>query len=138
MELLASGRDADVYALDERRVVRRYRDGRPAAREAALLSKVVAAGFPAPAVLAVDGPEMVLERIDGPTLAEALLALEVTPAAAGAIMARLHAALHAVDWDGGTLVHLDLHPLNVISRPTGRGSSTGRTRGPARPRWTSR
>lgn len=119
MDLLASGREADVFALDAQRVLRRYRDGRPAAREAELLREVVAAGYPAPAVLAVDGPDMVLERVDGPTLAEAVLARNVLAVEAGAIMARLHIGLHAIDWDGGTLVHLDLHPLNIILGPDG-------------------
>src|SRR3954464_9398404 len=40
-QLLASGAMADVWSLDEERVLRRYREGRDAAREAHLLRHVV-------------------------------------------------------------------------------------------------
>lgn len=114
MELIAAGRDADVFALDDRRVLRRYRDGRPAHRDAALLGAVVTAGYPAPAVLGVEGPGIVLERVTGPTLGDELLAGRRTAADAGTLLAALHDRLHALPWDGGPLLHLDLHPFNVL------------------------
>ncbi|WP_277213213.1 phosphotransferase [Isoptericola croceus] len=119
MELLASGRGADVFALDVGRVLRRYRDGRSALREAETLRTVVAVGFPAPAVHATDGPDIVMDRVDGPTLGAALLDGTMPVDEAGATLARLHRALYAIEVDGGTLVHLDLHPLNVILAPAG-------------------
>ncbi|WP_406084648.1 hypothetical protein OHA01_09930 [Micromonospora zamorensis] len=45
--LLASGRDADVYVLDESRVLRRYRQGGDSAPEAALMAYVGLSGVAA-------------------------------------------------------------------------------------------
>lgn len=73
LELVGAGRTADVYALGDGRVLRRYRDGGPAAPEAAVMTHVRAHGFPAPAVHEVTGPDLVLDRLTGPTLLEAVL-----------------------------------------------------------------
>ncbi|MGY4645012.1 phosphotransferase [Cellulomonas sp. URHB0016] len=132
--LLASGTAADVFALDDATVLRRYRSGRDAAPEAELLRHVVAHGFPAPAVLGVDGADLLLERLHGPTLLQALAAEEVSLADGAAILADLHGHLHTipapegwaervhVPWPrvpaGPTVVHLDLHPGNVILSDT--------------------
>jgi len=132
--LLAAGTAADVFALDDTTVLRRYRSGRDAAPEAEILRHVVAHGFPAPAVLGVDGADVLLERLHGPTLLQALAAGEVSLPDGAAILADLHARLHAVPapeawrgqtdvpWPrvpgGPTVVHLDLHPGNVILSDT--------------------
>ncbi|MGW1028839.1 phosphotransferase [Streptomyces sp. NPDC002577] len=47
MELIGRGREADVYALDEDRVLRRFRDGRPVEDEARLMRWLAAQGYPA-------------------------------------------------------------------------------------------
>ncbi len=128
--LLASGEAADIFALDEQHLLRRYRSGHDATAEVALLRHVVAHGFPAPAVAQASGPDLVLERLHGPTLLQALGAGEVSLPDAAAILTDLHAQLHAIaapaDWapqdpdawphvSGGPVVaHLDLHPGNVI------------------------
>ncbi|QHT57200.1 phosphotransferase [Cellulomonas sp. H30R-01] len=127
--LLATGTVADVYALDDRRVLRRDRDGRDASGEAEILRHVVAHGFPAPAVLGVHGPDLVAERLHGPTLLQALTAGEVSIHDGAQILADLHRRLHEIpapdgwsdtrsQWPhvtgGPTVVHLDLHPANVI------------------------
>ena len=83
--LLASGRDADVFALDRRRVLRRYRDGGDTAPEAAVMAYLSGAGYPVPEVHSADGPEMVLERLDGETLLDALLAGRLKQAAMGRV-----------------------------------------------------
>src|SRR4051812_33135356 len=70
--LLASGRDADVYALDERRVLRRYRRGGDVTGEAAIMRYVSDHGFPAPRIYEADGADLVMERLDGPTMMQAL------------------------------------------------------------------
>jgi hypothetical protein len=70
--LIGRGRHADVFELDQARVLRRYRTGQQAAPEAAVMEHVRAHGYPAPAVLHVDGPDMELERIEGPGLLDAL------------------------------------------------------------------
>ena len=49
MELIASGRDSDVFAYADGLVLRRYRDGRSAEGEAATLRAVADLGYPVPA-----------------------------------------------------------------------------------------
>ncbi len=119
VQLLAAGRDADVYHYGEGLVLRRYRDGRPAGREARIQRSLHALGYPVPAVISVDGPDIVMERVDGPDLAAALLGgLPIVEGAA--MLARLLDTLHALPWPSGTpLLHLDLHPLNVLVGPDG-------------------
>jgi aminoglycoside phosphotransferase (APT) family kinase protein len=123
VRVLAAGRDCDVFDLGDGTVLRRHRKGRSAAGEAAVMAHVAAHGFPCPRVHRVDGPDLVLERVDGPTLLEELLA-DPTPArgaAVGAELADLHGALHALPpmGAGPSLLHLDLHPGNVIQSPGG-------------------
>jgi aminoglycoside phosphotransferase (APT) family kinase protein len=85
-------------------------------------------GYPVPAVheLRADGTELVMERVRGPIMADAILKAIWTLPRAATTLADLHDRLHAIDgreWmrdagDGGTqLVHLDLHPLNIILDP---------------------
>jgi aminoglycoside phosphotransferase (APT) family kinase protein len=116
--LLTSGSRADVYVLDEDTVLRRYRCGRDAGREVMLLRQVVAQGFPAPVVFAAQGPDLVMERLHGPTLLQALAAGEVTLADGAQILVDLHERLHAIaapaEAGDDVVLHLDLHPGNVI------------------------
>ena len=114
--LLASGRDADVFAIDAYRVLRRYRDGSDVTAEAAVMRRVEAHGFPVPAVHTADGPDLVMERLDGGTMAQALRHGELAPADAAAILADLHARLHAIPTadPARRVLHLDLHPENVM------------------------
>ncbi|MFK3980499.1 phosphotransferase [Micromonospora sp. NPDC050397] len=121
---LASGRDADVFALDQARVLRRYRDGGDTAPEAAVMAYVGAAGYPVPTVYAADGPDLVLERLDGETLLAAMLADRVDVDSAAGLLAELHERLHALPPrlgadPGDRILHLDLHPLNVLLTPRG-------------------
>ncbi|KAB8163426.1 phosphotransferase [Streptomyces sp. 3MP-14] len=144
---LASGRTADVYALPGDRVLRRYRSGQSAAAEESLLLRLGALGYPVPRVHPVPKPggaalgsaepggaepggarldsagraplgpgDLVMERLHGPTLAEALLGGAISPQQAGAVLAHLLDRLHALP---GRLVHLDLHPENVINTAHG-------------------
>ncbi|MCC2322347.1 phosphotransferase family protein [Cellulomonas xiejunii] len=128
--LLTSGTSADVYAIDDERVLRRYREGRDAAPEVDLLRHVRSHDFPAPDVLRAGGPDIVMTRMHGPTLLQALAAGEFSLPDAAHVLADLHAMLHAVpapqswqvprdrDWPqlggGPVVVHLDLHPGNVV------------------------
>lgn len=132
--ILASGATADVFALDDLHVLRRYRSGADACSEVHLLRHVVAQGFPAPAVLAASGPDLVMERLHGPTLLQALAAGEVSLSDAAGILHDLHTRLHAIPapagwgpdhaeaWpqvtSGSVVVHLDLHPGNVFLTET--------------------
>lgn len=124
MELIASGREADVYALAPDRVLRRYRHGGDAAPEAEVMAYLAGAGYPAPTVYDADGTDLVMERLDGPTLLAAALAGTADPDTVAAVMADLHERLHAVPArtaadPADRILHLDLHPDNVML--TGRG-----------------
>jgi Ser/Thr protein kinase RdoA (MazF antagonist) len=117
--LLASGRDADVFVLDPTRVLRRYRDGGDTAPEAAVMAYVAAAGYPVPTVHRADGPDLVLERLDGETLLDALLGGRVDVEVVAELLVDLHDRLHALPPRLGAdpsdrILHLDLHPLNVM------------------------
>jgi aminoglycoside phosphotransferase (APT) family kinase protein len=118
-ELLAAGRDADVFAVGNGRVLRRYRDGSDAAPEAEVMAYVAGHGFPVPAVHVVDGADLVLEHLDGPTMATAMAAKALDASAAGRMLAGLHTRLHALPAregrrPGHRVLHLDLHPENVM------------------------
>ena len=107
----ASGREADVWALDDERVLRRYRHGGDVGPEAAVMAYVGAAGYPVPRVYAAEGADLVMERLDGGTMLDALLGGRLDLAAGADILVDLHTRLHAIP---GRVVHLDLHPDNVM------------------------
>ncbi|MDQ0952848.1 aminoglycoside phosphotransferase (APT) family kinase protein [Streptomyces phaeochromogenes] len=133
--LLGSGRTADVYALDDHHdhhdhnglgdrgrpgggawVLRRYRDGYgDAPAEAAVMEYVRAHGYPVPRVRAADArTDLVMERLYGPTLVEAVAAGQLTAGEAGSALARLLRDLHAIPARRSTdpavrVLHLDLH-----------------------------
>lgn len=116
---LASGRDADVFALDEARVLRRYRDGGDTAPEAAVMAYAGGFGYPVPVVHAVDGPNLVMERLDGETLLDAVLAGRIDVDDTAKLLVDLHDRLHALPArlsgdPADRIVHLDLHPQNIM------------------------
>lgn len=122
-EPFAVGRDADVYAIDDERVLRRYRNGHPVRAEADFMRHVAGFGYPVPTVFEVDGPDMVMERLAGQTLAAAAIAGEVSAAEVGELHADLHRRLHEIPAPSGApgqvVMHRDLHPENVILTPDG-------------------
>ncbi len=149
MQLLGAGRDADVFALAGGRVLRRYRNPRRSGeREARVMAYARSAGLPVPQVFDVDGPDLVLERVEGPTMAAALVRRPWTMPSRARELAALHRAVHGVpapSWlgsgsgsgsgsgGGDALLHLDLHPENVL---LGEGGPvlidwTNAARGPA-------
>jgi aminoglycoside phosphotransferase (APT) family kinase protein len=118
VDLLASGRDCDVFDLGDGTVLRRQRKGRSLEHEAEVMRHVRALGYPCPEVHRAEGTDLVMDRIDGPTMLADLLAdLSVDRAvAAGATLGGLHQRLHELPaLEGhGTQLHLDLHPDNVM------------------------
>ncbi|MFJ9637364.1 phosphotransferase [Streptomyces sp. NPDC101178] len=122
-QLLGSGRTADVYELDGSWVLRRYRDRAGTTEELAVMSYVRAFGYPVPRIgPPADGArptDLVLQRLSGPTMAEALLAGDLDAAEGGALLARLLRDLHAIPPrisadPRDRILHLDLHPQNVM------------------------
>ena len=129
-EPLASGRDGDVYEFGPGLVLRRARDGRVIEGEARIIEFVRERGMPVPAIHEVraGGTEIVMERIDGPTMVDAFSRRPWQIQRHADVLADLHRQLHEIgapDWlpqlpDGGDrVVHLDLHPLNVLYGPNG-------------------
>ena len=101
------------------------------ALEARVMEYVRAQGFPVPAVeeLSDDGLDIVMERIVGADMVGTLSKRPWTIPHQGRVLADLHRRLHelpAPDWmvdapvgQGSQLLHLDLHPLNVMIGPQG-------------------
>jgi aminoglycoside phosphotransferase (APT) family kinase protein len=95
-------------------------------QEALTMEYLRGEGYPVPAVeeVSADGGDLVMERIDGPSMVEALGREPWAVRRQARVLADLHRRLHEVrppDFLGpapvgrGTcVVHMDLHPLNVI------------------------
>jgi aminoglycoside phosphotransferase (APT) family kinase protein len=130
-DLIASGRDADIFECGSKQVLRRSRNGRSMAGEAQMMEFVRSRGYPVPRVSEVsdDGLDLVMERIDGPTMVDALMARPWRIGRMASQLADLHLALHELPaplWlkqapcgDGDRVLHMDLHPLNVLMHPSG-------------------
>jgi hypothetical protein len=136
--VIARGREADIVAAGDGRVLRRYHGdpgGRPA-REAAVMRHVRARGYPVPAVLEERPDALVLERIDGPTMADDAFAGHGacaatrgrSPTSIGGSMPSSRRKgcprpATAVRWSTSTSIR-----RTSCSPATAPGSSTGRTR----------
>jgi aminoglycoside phosphotransferase (APT) family kinase protein len=126
--LIGTGRTADVYAVGGRRVLRRYRNGDSAEREAEVMAYLAGVGFPVPRVYDASGPDLVMERLVGRDM---LADLSVRPWLArrhARTLAGLHDRLHAITASsslqtrfgpGDRMLHLGLHPGNVMLTAAG-------------------
>jgi Ser/Thr protein kinase RdoA (MazF antagonist) len=121
--LIGHGRAADVYALDADRVLRRYRTPRSCAAEADVMRYLRQVGYPVPAVLAADGRDLVLERLYGRDMLADLASRPWRVSRHARTLARLHDRLHQIAAPAGLpqplgpglqVLHLDLHPANVM------------------------
>jgi aminoglycoside phosphotransferase (APT) family kinase protein len=128
--LLASGRDSDIFEFGRGTVLRRARNARSIEHEARVMEYVATFGFPVPVVRDVraEGTEIVMDRVDGKLMLNALLARPWNLARFASMLADLHDQLHTItapDWlheapaAGGRVLHLDLHPQNVIMSSRG-------------------
>jgi aminoglycoside phosphotransferase (APT) family kinase protein len=130
-DLLASGRDSDIFEYGSGLVLRRSREGKSMHAEARMMEYAREHGYPVPAVHEVsdDGADLVMERIDGSSMVAVMGSRPWTIGQQGNLLADLHQRLHEIpapDWArdapigrGDRLVHLDLHPLNVMLTNTG-------------------
>jgi aminoglycoside phosphotransferase (APT) family kinase protein len=89
------------------------------AREAAVMEHARAAGYPVPAVHEVHDDSLVLARIEGPTMMQDVLRRPWRLGSHARLLAELHRLLHEIPYEDGSLLHLDLHPLNVLLSPAG-------------------
>lgn len=130
-EVIGSGRACDVLAEGSGRVRRRYRTVHPwgTAREFAVMRHLHRHGFPVPEVFEHDATDLVMERIEGVTMMARLASRPWELRRLAAMLAELHGRLAAVPADGldlphpfgagSSVLHLDLHPDNVILSPRG-------------------
>jgi tRNA A-37 threonylcarbamoyl transferase component Bud32 len=111
-----AGRASRIHVLDDGTLLRL--GGRPA-EEAAVMALAREHGIRVPAVHEVREDGLVLERIDGPTMAQHLRRHPWHLRGSMRALVALHARLHAIPFGGDRLVHFDLHPENVILGPDG-------------------
>src|SRR5580704_5968747 len=127
--LLASGRDSDIFEYGPGLVLRRSREGHSMASEARTMAFLQEKGYPVPAIheLSDDGFDLVMERIEGVSMVEAIGQAPWTLRRQAATLADLHLQLHEIEapdflppspaGKGDKMLHLDLHPLNVMVGP---------------------
>ncbi|MEE6272651.1 aminoglycoside 3'-phosphotransferase/choline kinase family protein [Georgenia sp. MJ206] len=126
---IGQGRTALVYELGDGTVLRRYRNaGADARLEAAVMEHVRRHGIPVPRVHRASGRDIVMERVDGPTMLADILERPVRIREHAGVMAQLHRRLDGVPPHPGLpvvpgeparLLHCDLHPGNIILTPSG-------------------
>jgi hypothetical protein len=94
MHLIAAGRASEILDLGDGRVLRRFKEGGDAAREAAVMHHARGHGFPVPEVFEVQDDGLVLERVDGPTMLAALWRRPWRALREAQTLAQLHFQLH--------------------------------------------
>lgn len=126
--LLASGRDGDIFEFGPGLVLRRAKSGRVIEREAKIIAYAHEHGYPVPKIhdVLAGGTEIVMERIEGPMMMDEMLRQPWRMARYCRELSDLHDRLHVIpapDWlpeaGGDRLVHLDLHPMNVMMTAAG-------------------
>ena len=124
-KLLAQGRAADVFDLGDGTVLRRYRIDHDTGREAKVMAWACEAGLPVPKVHRSEGTDLVMALVPGPTMLEDLGARPWRVVRHALLLADLLdrvGRVRAPEWlptpdgvpPGVALLHLDLHPMNVI------------------------
>ena len=137
-ELVGTGRSADVYDVGDGKVLRRYRS--PAAgldNEIRVMRWAADNGISVPRVYELGpdhiiGRDLLMERIDGPTMLEDFDRRPWMLMSHIRTLVKVQRAVNAVpapDWmspktgpivpGGDSLLHLDLHPMNVMISPDG-------------------
>ncbi len=126
--LIGSGRSADVYELDDDRVLRRYRGPFDVGAEVTVMTHLRAAGYPVPEIFDAGGADLVMTRLRGTDMLADLTRRPWLAASHGRTLARLHDRLHEIEapsglrrplGQGDRVLHLDLHPGNVMLTETG-------------------
>ena len=125
---LAEGRDSEIFEHGPGRVLRRAFDGRSLVHEAEVMRYVRSHGYPVPEVHDAGEGYLVMDRVDGPTMLDVATRPPFRMRRWALALADLHQRLHEIpapDWlpdarlPGDRVLHLDLHPLNVLIGPDG-------------------
>ena len=130
LELLGAGREAEIFAWGDGRVLRLAREPSADAmieREVTALAAAQRAGAHVPRVyerVTVDGrPGVVLERVDGIDLLGSLAGRPWTVRAVGRILGVEHAGLHRVEAPAGLPdLHDELRHRLALAARAGRGA----------------
>src|SRR6202035_1076737 len=95
-KLIATGRDCDIFEYGPGLVLRRSRHGRSMSLEARTMDFVRNHGYPVPSVeeVSADGTSLVLERVDGVTMVDAIRRRPWNISRYGSMLAELHVELH--------------------------------------------
>jgi|ERR1039457_568474 hypothetical protein len=95
-QLIASGRDADIFEYGKGTVLRRSPNGRSQILEARAMEFVRSKGYPVPEIIKVsdDGIDLIMERIAGPTMIVAPSTQSWKLRGSGRDLAELRESLH--------------------------------------------
>ena len=124
-EVIARGRDTEIVDHGPGLVLRRPIVARSLAREAEVMRWVRSQGYPCPAVVEVVDEGLVMDRIEGASMLEDLVARPYRVRRHATLLADLHGWLHrlraspelglpATFGEGTSVLHGDLHPGNVL------------------------
>jgi aminoglycoside phosphotransferase (APT) family kinase protein len=129
MELLAQGRDCDIYDLGDGTVLRRSRSLYDQTLETKVIAHAAEHGYPVPEVheLRDGGKDLVMAKVEGPTMLQAIEKKPWKVGEYGRLLGDLHVRLHELPGPdfvtkiegGDRFLHFDLHPMNVILSPEG-------------------
>ena len=126
--LIGSGRKSEIREFGADAVICVGHRGASMAHEAEVLQLVSDAGYPCPTPLALlDENSLVMERVDGPTMLAELTTKPWLVPRRAKLLADLHRRLGEIEappsWPsvgpGSSIVHLGLHPGNVIMTKNG-------------------
>jgi aminoglycoside phosphotransferase (APT) family kinase protein len=125
---IAEGRDSEIFKHGPGRVLRIARDGRSLVAEAEIMRYVRAHGYSCPEVYDAGDGYLVMDHLDGPTMMDSVGKPPFPLRRSGHVLAELHEQLHQIPappgmppapLPGDRLVHLDLHPMNVMMTSSG-------------------
>lgn len=125
---IAEGRDSEIFEHGAGRVLRIARNGRSLVSEAETMRYVRSQGYPCPAVHDAGDGYLVMDRLEGPTMMDLAGKPPFPLRRCGHVLAELHEQLHRIPappgmpvapLPGDRLVHLDLHPMNVMMTSSG-------------------
>jgi aminoglycoside phosphotransferase (APT) family kinase protein len=125
---LAEGRDSEIFDHGDGKVLRVARDGRSLVAEAEIMRHVRSHGYPCPDVHDAGDGFLVMDRLDGPTMMQAVGRPPFPLRRSGRLLAELHERLHRIPAPpglrvapvpGDRVLHRDLHPLNVMMTSDG-------------------